>query len=189
MAGHRFNHEKAEKLLAPNRRELIDLEKAMLLLNIQDTDTVADFGAGNGFFTLPFAKATNETVYAVDIEPKMLDLLKERAVQEGISNIQYIESNLEEIKLDDRLVNKAIIAFVMHEIPNMEKALNEFKRIMKRNGRLLILDWEAVESEMGPPLHHRISSTDMQLLLAKNGLDSEVTLLHESIYAITVELN
>lgn len=188
MAGHRFNPEKAEKLLAPNRRELIDLEKAMLLLNIQDADTVADFGSGNGFFTLPFAKATNEAVYAVDIEPKMLELLKERAEQEGIRNIQYIESNLEEIKLDDCLVNKAIIAFVMHEIPNMEKALNEFKRIMKRNGRFLILDWEAVESEIGPPLHHRISSSDMQLFLSKNGLKSEVTLLHESIYAIIVEL-
>lgn len=189
MTGHRFNPEKADKLIAPQRKELIDLEKVVELLDIQETDSLADFGAGNGFFTIPFAEKTKETVYAVDIEPKMLDLLKERAEQVGAGNIQYIESNLEEIELDDHLVNKGIVAFVMHEIPNMVKALAEFTRIIRPNGRLLILDWEAVESEMGPPLHHRISSTDMQAFLKKNGLNSKITLLHEAIYAITVELN
>ncbi|MFO1445196.1 methyltransferase domain-containing protein [Bacillus sp. Bva_UNVM-123] len=189
MAGHRFSPEKADKLLAPKRRELIDLPRVMSLLNLQRNDTVADFGAGNGFFTIPFAKATKEAVYAVDIEPRMLDLLKKRAEEEGISNIHYIESNLENINLEDKTVKKAIVAFVMHEIPNIENAIEEFKRIIQPNGLLLILDWEAVESEMGPPFHHRISSATMQALLQKNGLLSTITLLNEAVYAITVEMN
>ncbi|QED49293.1 class I SAM-dependent methyltransferase [Cytobacillus dafuensis] len=188
MAGHRFNPEKADKLLSPKRRELIDLDKVISLLGIQASDKLADFGAGNGFFTIPFAQQTNDTVYAIDIEPKMLDLLRKRAEQEEVRNIHYIESNLENIKLPDNTINKAIVAFVMHEIPNMEKALKEFKRTIRPNGRLLILDWEAVESELGPPLHERISSADMQSFLLENDLYAKVTILNEAVYAIEIEM-
>lgn len=79
MVGHRFKPEKAEKLLDPKRRELIPPDKVMEILDVQKSDIVADLGAGNGYLTIPLAEQTGEVVYAVDIEPKMLELLKARA--------------------------------------------------------------------------------------------------------------
>lgn len=189
MAGHRFKPEKAEKLLDPKRQELIPPNIVIEILDIKKSDKVADLGAGNGYFTLPIAEQTNETVFAVDIEPKMLDLLKERANKKNCQNILYIQSDLENIQLQDNSVNKAVMAFVMHEIPDMEKALNECKRILDEKGRLVILEWEAVESEMGPPIHERIPSQDLKKFFLENGLDSKVIPLNRMMYAISATIN
>ncbi|RSK26236.1 class I SAM-dependent methyltransferase [Bacillus sp. HMF5848] len=185
MAGHRFNPEKANKLIDPKRKEIVNPEKIVSLLGLSKNDIVADLGAGNGFFTVPFAKST-ERVYAVDIEPKMLELLKERMHEENIHNIVCIESDLEQIMLEDNSVDKAFTAFVMHEIPDMKKALAEFERIVKPGGQFMIVDWEAVESDMGPPVHHRISSEDMVKVLDNQGYKSEVTHVHDSVYVVNV---
>lgn len=188
LAGHRFRPEKAEKLLDPKRQELIPPEKVIDILNIQKNDRIADLGAGNGYFTIPLAEQTNETVYAIDIEPKMLDLLKERADLANIKNIEYIQSDLENIKLNDNSANKAIMAFVMHEIPDTKKAVAESKRILSEGGRLCILEWKAVESEMGPPLHERIPPEDLQKFLLENGLQSEVISLNQMMYAVLIDM-
>ncbi|MDC3424350.1 methyltransferase domain-containing protein [Aquibacillus sp. 3ASR75-11] len=184
MAGIRFNPKDADKLTSTERKELIPSNKVVEMLDLSLNDTVADLGAGNGYFTLPIAKGMEKTVYAVDIEPKMLRMLKEDAVEEQIDNINYVVSDLENIQLDKGLVNKALIAFVIHEVPNMDKALSEIKRILKPGGQILLLEWEAVETEMGPPLHERITSEKMGELLRENGFDVEVTHLNPSIYAI-----
>lgn len=53
---------------------------------------IADVGCGPGYFTLPVVHMTKGTVYAVDVSPEMLDILHERAEQEGLSNISLVES-------------------------------------------------------------------------------------------------
>ncbi|MEK5441004.1 MULTISPECIES: class I SAM-dependent methyltransferase [unclassified Fredinandcohnia] len=189
MAGHRFNPEKADKLINPDRKKIVDPERIITMLGLTESDKIVDLGAGNGFFTIPFAQTTRDTVYAVDIEQKMLELLKERANKASIENITYIQSDLENIKMEEDTVDKAFIAFVMHEIPNMTKALEEIKRIIKPGGKLLIVDWEAVESEMGPPLHERISSKEMENFLHSNGFQPTVKILHEAVYAVLTDVN
>ncbi|MCM3716675.1 class I SAM-dependent methyltransferase [Alkalihalobacillus oceani] len=182
MAGSRFNPNDADKLMSTKRKELIPPNMVIEMLDLNMKDTVADLGAGNGYFTLPIAKGVKKTVYAVDIEPKMLEMLKVNAVEEQIDNINYVVSDIENIQLD--LVNKALITFVIHEVPNLDKALCEIKRILKPGGQLLLLEWEAVETEMGPPLHERIPSQKLGELLRGNGFDIEVTHLNPAIYAI-----
>lgn len=184
MAGHRFNPKKADKLVDPKRKELINPEKIIELLEVKEGDIVADLGAGNGFLTIPMAEKTNETVYAVDIEPQMLELLKERANDFGVKDIHTVVSDLEEIKLENQTVNKVVVAFVLHEVPNLTKALDEMKRILKENGKVLILEWEAVESESGPPLHERIPSDKLANTFEENGYEVTTTHLHESVYAL-----
>ncbi|EGL82346.1 Methyltransferase type 11 [Caldalkalibacillus thermarum TA2.A1] len=158
MTGHRFHPDKADKLVDPKRREKLNPDALLSKLGFKDGERIADLGAGNGFFTLPMAKISSEPVYAVDIEPQMLAKLKERAEKEGLDHIRYIESDLESITLEDHAVDKVFIAFVLHEVGNLSKALCEVKRILKPGGKGLILEWEAVEMEEGPPLHERIHS-------------------------------
>ncbi|WP_270180725.1 class I SAM-dependent methyltransferase [Alkalihalobacillus sp. CinArs1] len=182
MTGKRFKPGKADKLLDPKRNEILSPEQVISLLKVKETDHVADLGAGNGYFTLPLAQVA-ETVYAVDIEKQMLELLKERGSH--MSNIQYIVSDLEEIKLPDRVADHALVAFVLHEVPNLTKAFTELKRILKPGQRLLVLEWEKIEMEMGPPIHERMSSEQMKEVFIDNGLEPEVHYFHEAVYGIS----
>ncbi|MCA0172868.1 class I SAM-dependent methyltransferase [Bacillus sp. RAR_GA_16] len=181
MAGKRFKPGKADRLLDPKRKEIISPEQVFDHLQVKRTDHVADFGAGNGYFTVPLAEVA-EHVYAVDIEKQMLDLLKKRAIE--AENIDYIVSSLEQINLADHVADKAVAAFVIHEVPDLKKAFGEFKRIIKPGQKLLVLEWEAIDMEMGPPLHERISSQKMKEIFEENGLKPEVHHFHEAVYGV-----
>ncbi|KMM36885.1 class I SAM-dependent methyltransferase [Guptibacillus hwajinpoensis] len=184
MAGKRFKPSKADRLLDPKRREFISPEQVMTELDVKATDHVADLGAGNGYFTLPLAEVV-EKVYAVDIEKQMLDLLRKRASEtDGADNIDYVVSSLEQINLPDRVADKAIAAFVIHEVPDLTKAFQEFKRIIKPGQKLLILEWEAIEMDMGPPIEERISSAMMKEIFVENGLEPVVKHFNEAVYAV-----
>lgn len=185
MSGERFDPRKANNLIDPKRFKLLQPDKIIESFGVVEGEMVADLGAGNGFFTIPIAEITKTTVYAVDIEPEMLELLKLRSKEANINNIQFVVSDLEEIRLNDHSVDKAIISLVLHEIPNLAKALTEVKRILRSGGQLFILEWEAIESEMGPPLHERISSRDMMGILKKHGFNVEMTFIKEAIYGLT----
>ncbi len=80
-----------------------------------------------------------------------------------------------------------VSAFVLHEVPNLTKVLQDLKDMLKDNGTWLILDWEAVESEMGPPLHERIPSQDLAHQLKTAGFKTTAGHLHPSVYYIVVQ--
>ena len=188
MAGKRFKPGKADRLLDPKRKEFISPEQVLSLLDVKGTDAVADFGAGNGFFTLPLAEKAQK-VYAVDIEKQMLELLRKRASNEHVQeNIDYIVSSLEDITMPDQAADSALAAFVIHEVPDLSKAFAEFKRIIKPGQTLLILEWEEIEMDMGPPIHERISSNRMKEIFEENGLVPKVHHFHEAVYGISAKI-
>ena len=184
MTDKRFNPDKAEVLYSEVRRAMLPVEEVITYLNLRTEDTVADLGAGNGYFTIPLAKKTESQVYAVDIEPKMLALLKVLAVKEELANIRYIQSDLEDIQLKNHTMDKVVAAFVIHEVPDMPKAISEARRILKSDGTLLVVEWEDVPTQTGPLLEDKISSQEMTKLLEQSGFFSEVIHLNESYYAI-----
>ena len=185
--GHRFNPEKAGKLLDPQRKQIISTGTVMDLLGLGPDDVVADLGAGNGYFTVPIAAHTEKTVYAVDIEPKMLELLKEHAQIDHVSNIKYIQSNLENIPITDGEVEKILLAFVIHEVPDRIKVYKELKRIRKGIGKMVIIDWQAIESKMGPPLKERIPAAELKKELEENGFEVDIFDLNENVYAALIQ--
>lgn len=184
MTDKRFDPEKAQSLMREERRKALPPEATIKHLQVGAHDAVADLGSGNGYFAVPIAKHTDDWVYAIDIEPKMLEMLKENAAAAQAANIQYVESDLDRIQLDDDVVNKVIISLVMHEVPNPDQTLEEIKRILQPGGQMLVIDWEAVEMEDGPPLHHRISSRTMKNVLERNGFHAEVITLSPEYYAV-----
>lgn len=183
---HVFNPDKAGKLLDPKRKEQLPPEKVLDLFDLKAGDTVADLGAGNGFFTIPMAKRTGQTVYAVDIEPKMLAGLKEHAERESVNNIDYIVGSLAETTLKEHSMTHVFSSFVMHEVPNLEAVFKELKRILTEDGKGLILDWEAVESESGPPLEVRIPSQKLKTSFEDFGFKTELHKINETVYALLI---
>ncbi|KGX84187.1 class I SAM-dependent methyltransferase [Pontibacillus marinus] len=179
-----FNYEKAEKLLDPKRQETVPVEEVFKLLQLEGKEKVADLGAGNGYLTIPIAKETSDRVTAIDLQFEMLELLEARAVDEKLTNIDRLQSSLESLNLPDGAYERAVAAFVLHEVPDLHQSLLETHRILTEDGSLLILDWERVEADQGPPLNHRISANHMAEQAAKAGFDVEVGHLNEEVYYI-----
>ncbi|WP_085507799.1 class I SAM-dependent methyltransferase [Thalassobacillus devorans] len=184
MAGKMFSHEKAEKLLDPKRQETVPVEEVIRLLDLNGDEKVIDLGAGNGYLTLPIAKATTDRVTAVDIQPEMLEMLAERAEKEGLGNIDRQESGLDRLNFPDGSFQRAISAFVLHEVPDLDQALSEIYRIIPEHGMFVVLDWEKVEGEQGPPLHERIPSEDMAHQVEQAGFSVKVGKFNKDVYFI-----
>lgn len=187
MSGHshQFSVENANKLLSEDREQLLPLDQVIDKMAIQREDVVADLGAGNGFFTLPVAKMTDGIVYAVDIEPKMLDLLKNRADAENMHNIQYVAAGLEDTGLPTDAVDHVLVSMVLHEVPHLSETLHDIRRILKPDGHLCIVEWEAVPSEDGPPAHIRLASEAFMETLQQHGFTQlQVNHLQDAVYTI-----
>ncbi|TRM12127.1 class I SAM-dependent methyltransferase [Lentibacillus cibarius] len=187
MVNKRFNPKNADKLLNQKRKRSLQPEKVIDYLQVSEVDTVADLGAGPGLFTIPLAKQTEKDVYAVDVEPEMLERLKQHADQENIKNIKLIESDLEHIHLAEQSVNRVLNAFVIHEVGSIDRTIDEMKRILTPGGYLLLMDWEAVESESGPPLEIRIPSKEMESTLKEHGFSTEIFHPGPEHYAIRAQ--
>ncbi|GGK08523.1 methyltransferase type 11 [Lentibacillus kapialis] len=187
MTDKRFNPKNADKLVSQERKAQLQPEKIIDHLKVSNDDTVADLGAGPGLFSIPLARLTERDVYAVDIEPEMLERLQQNAEKEDIGNIQTVVSDLENVNLPDNSVTRVLNAFVIHEVGSIDRTINEMKRILKAGGYLLLMDWEAVESDSGPPLEIRIPSDKMESILQEHGFDTDVFHPDSEHYAIKAQ--
>ena len=158
MHDKKFNPEHLKRLDSPERHQKMDFDNIILQLEIDSTQTIADIGAGIGFFSIPFAK-TAEKVYAVDINQDMLDYLNNKLASQEINNIQSILSTEEKIEISDNSVNLVWMSSVFHELEG-HGTLNEVTRILKPGGRFAILDFKKIHEDDGPSYNHRIDKPD-----------------------------
>lgn len=188
MTGKLFHYEKAAKLVDPKRQTLLPIEKVLSLLDLQEHDFVGDYGCGNGYFTIPIAKQVKTNVKAVDLQAEMLHLLKERAEKKQIFNIDYVEGALGQLSFQKHSFDKVLISFVLHEVKNLSSVFVEMTSHLKPGGKCVVLEWEAIVSETGPPVHHRISSNEMASKLKANGFEVEIGHMNKDIYYIVASI-
>jgi ubiquinone/menaquinone biosynthesis C-methylase UbiE len=141
-------------------------------LALRDGMIVADFGAGSGFYSIEAAKAVAPTgrVYAIDVQKGLLERLKKQAHDLHVKNIEIVASDLEKIggsKIRDGLCDAAVVSNILCMVEDRKTLLEEAKRILKSGGRLLLIDWSASFSHMGPHHGHVIYKDDaMKLALS-----------------------
>lgn len=170
MTERRFKPEHMKKLDNPERRKLLPPHKLLELLEIQDNDILIDLGAGTGYFTIPAASLTRNKVYALDVEPLMLQYLGKRVKEQKLDNVELIEGAIERIPLAGQIADHVITSFVLHEVEPLEKGLQEMSRVLKPGGKVLCIEWEKKQTVQGPPLHHRIQSNELAKAFDENGL-------------------
>jgi len=163
MHDRRFPASEAHRLDDPER--LLWLPPAMVVgaLVVQPGDSIADIGAGTGYFSLLLAQAagTLGKVYAIDSQAEMLGHLQYKLDTRYISNIQAIHAEADSTGLPAASCDLVFMANVCHEFAYRSAVLLEAKRILKAKGRIAILDWRPdVEPQPGPPLHHRLGASD-----------------------------
>jgi len=120
------------------RRFLEPPDRLILKLGLRASDVVVDFGCGPGFYTIPIAKVAARTI-AVDVSSGMLERTASNAKKNNVA-VDLLMTDGTAIKLGDESVDLIFLNHVFHEIADRPKVIGEFLRIMKRSGRLAIVE-------------------------------------------------
>jgi ubiquinone/menaquinone biosynthesis C-methylase UbiE len=141
-------------------------------LKVEQGQVVCDLGAGNGFYTLWLAKLVGEKgrVLAVDIQPEMLEMLKQRAQQEKISNIELILGTTVDPKLPEGKLDLVLLVDTYHELSNPAEVLAGVRKSLKPHGRLALVEFRLEDDSVPIKVLHRMSKGQILKEYTANGL-------------------
>ncbi|MDQ1282001.1 MAG: hypothetical protein QG630_352 [Patescibacteria group bacterium] len=140
-------------------------------LALRKGDTVADFGCGSGAYVFAASKIVGDRgrVYAVDIHRDILEKINREADKMNIINIDTLLTNVEEkVQIENLSCDVVIISNILAEIKDIDKVLEEVKRILKPDGYLLIVDWKDSDHALSQKRGHVIPEEKITAILAKN---------------------
>jgi ubiquinone/menaquinone biosynthesis C-methylase UbiE len=156
MGSKIFNPKKLDKLNNPRRLEALPPKLIAEKIKISNPSVIIDFGAGTGMFSKAFSEIYSECkIYACDIAKEMIEWMTENVVSE-YENIIPVEMNGEEVPLESEVADIVLMINLHHELDDHIKVLNECKRLLKKNGKIVVSDWKKVKTESGPSLDIRI---------------------------------
>ena len=153
-----------------------DPVKNLKQLGLRDDMIVADLGAGTGFYSIAAAKMLEMgKVYAVEVIKDYITTIKDRAKDAHLNNVECFWGDIEKIggtKIRDGIVDAVIASNILFQVEDKEKFILEIKRILKVNGKVLLVDWDEV-SPVGPNKEKCISKEKALDLFSKKGFVSE----------------
>lgn len=143
---------------------------------------VADFGSGSGFYTMAEARAVAPSgkVFAVDIQKDLLQKVKSGARDSHLSNVDIIWGDLEKLggtKLRENSLDAVTVCNLFFQISNKDSLCLEVKRILRPNGRVLVVDWDGSFGGIGPNPSDVITKMQMTALFQDHSLvlDHEIS--------------
>jgi ubiquinone/menaquinone biosynthesis C-methylase UbiE len=145
--------------------------KAIAALNIRAGQVIADIGAGSGYYSVRLAKAVGPTgrVYATDIQPEMLALLKTKVDRDALTNIELVLGGETDTRLPDNSIDLAIMVDVYHELAQPQAFLKSVRRALKKDGRLVLVEFRKEDPRVPIREEHKMSVREARLELEAEG--------------------
>ena len=141
--GSRPAEEWIKTLESPNRIAGLRVDEVVAKLRVSPGQIVADLGAGTGIFSLSFARAVapGGRVYAVDIEPGLVEYIARKSTEQGVSNLQAVLGRVSDPALPAADVDLAFIHDVLHHIEDRSAYLKNLARYLKPSARIAVIDF------------------------------------------------
>jgi ubiquinone/menaquinone biosynthesis C-methylase UbiE len=158
---------------------LIDVNLLFSKAQIGDRMKVADLGCGSsGHFVFPGARIVGKRgiMYAVDILRTALEAINKRARVENLANIKTVWSNLEifgATKIEAGSLDVGLLINTLYQSHKRAEILRESTRLLKKNGKLVIVEWKNVAAPFGPPAEERVKKDLLENAVKKLGLKPE----------------
>lgn len=169
----KYDISKAQRLDTAERLTWNNPHDIVAAVEIAPGARVAEIGSGTGWFTFELEKAVRPRgmVYALDMQPAMLQIL--RAKRENWERILTLPCGENDFELDDGEVDIVFHANVLHECAEPEKHLREVHRVLKEGGRLIIIEWQwkDEESQPGPPNTDRLEVETVREMVEDAGFE------------------
>ncbi|NJO46302.1 MAG: class I SAM-dependent methyltransferase [Oscillatoriales cyanobacterium RM2_1_1] len=128
--------------LERSSRDAEQPQQAIAALGLKPTDTVADIGAGTGYFTFRISPLVPEgKVLAVDIQPEMLDLIDFVKQQEQISNVETILGTVDTPNLPTDSIDLALMVDAYHEFTNPREMMEHLMDALRVGGRVVLVEY------------------------------------------------
>ena len=127
---------------SPGRDERLQINRVMDILEIAPGKTVADIGAGSGWFTVRAARRVTETgsVYAVDINPEATHYIDKRAQKEGLHNVKTVLSKSDNPQLPANQIDSVLLLKTYHEIDKPVALLRNLRASLRPGAKIGIID-------------------------------------------------
>jgi SAM-dependent methyltransferase len=137
--------------------------------------TVADLGAGTGYFIAHLSKAVGPEgrVIAVDIEQVMLDYIAQAGEREGWTNVDTLLAGADTSSLKPASVDRILTVNTWHHIPNRAQYSAHLATTLKPGGSIWVVDYR-LDSPSGPPPEHRLAPEVIISELEAGGLQAEL---------------
>lgn len=166
-----MHYEGAPWLVRESREREEECSTLLKGLELQPGQTVCDLGCGNGFYSLKMAPqvAPNGKILAVDIQPEMLRLLKARAAEEKLENIELILGTVVDPKLPDASVDLLLLVDVYHEFSHPEQMLAAMRKSLKPQGRIALVEYRLEDPNVPIKLLHKMSKKQIMKEYRANG--------------------
>jgi ubiquinone/menaquinone biosynthesis C-methylase UbiE len=175
LSGRRFadvmGHEAADWLERSERAEEEAPDEAINALGLRRGQVVADVGAGSGFMSVRMAKRVGPSgiVYAEDIQPEMIELLKQRLARDRVTNVVPLVGEPDDPKLPAASLDLALLVDVYHELQQPQAMLRRLREALKPDGLLVLLEYR--KEDPGIPIRpeHKMSVKEARLEVEAEG--------------------
>lgn len=161
---HFMTYEGVDWLVRPDRQQTEQPDRLLDALGIKPGDTVADVGAGVGYFSLRLAQRVGPEgrVLAIDIQKEMLAMLAKNQRRAGLRNIRRILSTVTDPKLPEGEVDLVLMVDVYHEFSHPVEMLDGIRRSLKPDGRVVFVEYRGEDPRVPIKLLHKMTEKQVR---------------------------
>ncbi|MEO8862351.1 MAG: class I SAM-dependent methyltransferase [Ginsengibacter sp.] len=139
-------------------------------MDLRPNSVVADIGAGTGYYTFKIAQQVPQgKVYAVEIQDELIRYLTNKKNELHNTNVEVIKGDAKSPELPDSSVDLAIMIDVYHELQYPKEMMQNISKALKRNGKILLLEYRAEDPSIRIKPLHKMSVAQVNKEMAANG--------------------
>jgi ubiquinone/menaquinone biosynthesis C-methylase UbiE len=167
-----MGHQAADWLERPEREKEEAPRKMLAALKLKPGDVVADVGAGSGYHTFRMAKKVGSKgkVYAVDIQPEMLAIIRQRMKAGSVTNVEPVKGTVTDPKLPAGALDLILMVDVYHEFDHPYEMAQALCKALKPGGRLVFVEFRLEDPKVPIKLVHRMSEKQVLKEMAPHPL-------------------
>ena len=150
-----MGHLGASWLERPKREQEERTDLLIKSMKIKPADRIADIGAGSGYFSFRMSDLVpSGKVFAVDISPKMLGIIRAKIKEQKVTNVVPIQSTITRTMLEPSSIDKALIVDAYHEFSHPREMANSIFKSLKKDGLLILIEYRKEDKKVPiKPLH------------------------------------
>lgn len=169
---HVMGHLGAGWLERPTRVREERTDMLIERLPLESDDVVADIGAGTGYFSFPVARRVSEgKVFAVDIQPEMLDIIEARKRQAGVVNVEAVKGSIDNPNLPEAAVDLIFIVDAYHEFSHPLEMGREMVKALKPGGKLVLIEYRGEDPSINIKRLHKMTEAQARKEMQALGLE------------------